>query len=637
MAETFVQKVEGQGQTSIGNQQTVTRDRSYINTAVNAVDSVLTGVDIGRTAVGKSIAKDAVQQAQLEIDSTLRDQEDLAALQTIGDDPSVSELARKAALVAKGVEKGTMNRGAAELLMANEVKSRIQSNPLFADKIREAATNILGFNPESRAVRQFFGAIDPAGTTTKTTKFDRDIANLVKFGGHTPSSAAKQLTREMDLASKGNIADLELQAGVRDANTWLGTKIAHNSPQATDRFLTGLRTLEANGEDIDAAEMKRLINEDKLATKNALLTGLTAANKTITPEITANIDAQLESQYANYTTIAEGADSLKKATRDLDMFKTMQEIAGVEALPRLTAMNNILGERLTERYMEIIQLAGGNEQELENLFKNAPALREVHRAFSGDLEGFPKLIDGVMQKLQSGTVTNPDGTPNVTEEEVKVLDGLQNTLGGKDAPPEQRSALAGLLADVSPPRASQVILGSRAGLATAKDKAFVKNRWNTLSGAAAHSLIKEISEDSNKSLELTMTPNGLSLTRRALGPAGVVRIGVADTQAGKAILELNKYLQATSRGWGPELGITDPFKTGSDIVSRVNTALDTAAQSREATKAEDTAAREARTQQRREAVTTGQQPAVDLRSLEQSDPDRFSRLQAEAQRRLGAQ
>lgn len=650
MSLSFVQQVEGARPTDIGHQQIVQKDLSYLNTAIGAVDTAIEGAGIVRESVGKQKAKDIVQEAQMQVDQEVAESEELAKITSLGSKAGLEDLLKKTKLLEKGVAQGKITRENARLRVANLVTKGIEENPFTADIIRQSATEMLGFNPQSEAVRQFFGAFEPAGTTSPSSKLEKDAAAISLATGKTINESKKLLGRRLALQAKADIDKLEYEAGVKTTSDYIANTLSATSAGASERFQTSLLAIKKSGGDISKDAMKAQVLSDKLSVKNAILTEVRKNKGTTSPEMIANLDSQLDTIYGDYIEIAESSDSLDSAIRELSLYDTMTQLGVVEVAPEIRRGKLILGERGLSTYMDLVAAAGGDEQQLKSLFKMSPLLAEAHSLLTDEekTKGFPKVIHGVMTKLYDGTIKNPDGTANTTDAEVKVIDGLQQSLANDKADPETRDQIRKLFEDNGlGARASQVVLGARASLATPEQKAYIKNKWNTLSGRSISDLISQITEDSNKSLVIEATPQGLKVTRRKMSPAGLVRVPATGHDAYDTATAINQYLQATSRGWGDVLNITDPAKLANDIATKVNDALNKQATEKKLKEEAEAKAEADRKQQREEAVTTSQTSAVDLRTitsddgsidleaLKELDHKRYDRLMRKARERAG--
>ena len=279
MTVSFVQQTEGVRPTSIGNQQVVQKDLSYLDSAASAIDTTLQGVDIVRTAKGEGIAKEAIAEAQGGVDKLQAESEEITELEDLGAKLTVDEVARKSALLKKGVARGKITREAAELMVSNEVSKAIQSNGLIASKVREAASGMLGFNPESRAVQQFFGAFEPAGTKTKISKFEQEVQQVAAATGKPAHEVRAKKARLIELREANEHADLELAAGLKETDQFIAEKVFTNAATTAEDFIG--RVLDS-GEDVNALDLKSLLQKDKIGTTNALLANITAKKGTIT-------------------------------------------------------------------------------------------------------------------------------------------------------------------------------------------------------------------------------------------------------------------------------------------------------------------------------------------------------------------
>ena len=570
---SFVQQTEGVRPTGIGNQQIVQRDQSYLDGVQRTFGHVEKTVDRLGDSYAQSTGSEIVRRAEQQVHNEVLESQELKALEELGDKASVEQTERRIDLIKRGVTSGKIDKDNARLRVAQLATKEIQSNPWFQDRIRQSAATMLGFDPIAEGTRQFFSAFEGGNTPTRLTAFEKQVQNLQQ-AGLSSKTAQDTTARLFKLRADQEIADLEYEAGVRDTDSYIGTTLLNDIPSSTQDFFARLVEIKNNNQPVDADAIGREIDAIEQAYINKTLTKVRSTEGLVAGTDTAkNIADQYRQHFDGLREIASNRDFSNIQAQELDRWNTAVKVWGAQAIPQLLAFNNLLGDRFTTKFMDILGQAG-SPQELNNLLSAYPSLGIMVKGLNNKEVDLPRIFTDTVTKLSNGVVTNPDGSSNLTSEEEVTLGVLENEMGGEKATPEDREDITDLFIDNNlDSRATKIILGARESLATPKQKAFVTNRWNSIRKAGVSEIADAIVADSSGiGYRVEAGDTGLKLIGTSQTPVKSIWTREIDNDSTMSlgIRDLNRFLQSSSKGWSDTFGLRDPAREAQLIADEIN-------------------------------------------------------------------
>ncbi|UCD07414.1 MAG: hypothetical protein JSW41_00310, partial [Candidatus Aenigmatarchaeota archaeon] len=198
---TFVQNIEGAQGVGIGNQRVVQEQTPSFAPTAQAISAGLANAyNLGGEIVADYVADGIVESAgdALEKERARIEDTDMATAIPQG---NIADLTKTTNLLRSGVTRGTMSKEKARLFVTNEVTKAIQDQPLFQDKIRNAAQDLLGFNLQSEASKAYFSS------------FPSEAAIASARGGSSGGALEKQAQFLVDSGMISNMNDARFYVG----------------------------------------------------------------------------------------------------------------------------------------------------------------------------------------------------------------------------------------------------------------------------------------------------------------------------------------------------------------------------------------------------------------------------------------
>jgi len=571
MAETFapIQQTEGVRETSIGNQQEVTKDSSYINAALQGVDIAVKGVDDVRGVLGKQASKDLASDVIATVDRERAEMEELATLQSLGDTASVADTVRKAKLLQKKVASGTMTRENARLRINALVTAGIEENPFLADKIRASAEGLLGFTLESEGAKQFFGSFEPAGSAKGPSAVELENQAI-----------SDSLGIPIDAVRRQRAATTFSQM----QNDQLVSDLANTNMQADEFILEATSKTEESVGNILTAALATVRDSGALNTEQ--YAEIFAANEQAFVDTTVALlkdNGKYTLQAGNkareqakimFAGIRENLGDLsdeKVTTRQLKLLTNVYTIAGMESFKAFSALRLGVGDNMANQVMELLISSRGNKSRLKTLMDSQPLVAQFVDYANMTDEAFAKNYSNTLNKFFGKNTTKDD----MTQGEQAMVD---TTLGAnfKDLPEDESDSIIEKLEGMGfeDTKTASLIATKPPAAATKKQKAFMES----FAGSARKAVPVEVAAliaGLPEGYEIIMTPNGLTQKAASVERRKGVFVSLgADPEVTKKLKKLNTYLNAAGAGWGKTFGVADKTVEGMAILNQINTEAD---------------------------------------------------------------
>lgn len=570
---SFVQQVEGVRDTGIGNQQIVQGDLSWTNTLARGVSNVIEGVDEFGTRLGEQKATDLVSKAQKQVDLEVKEAEELAKINALGDDAGAQDVARKAALLEKGVAQGRISRENARLRVADLVTKGIEESPFFADKIRRSASRLLGFDPQSEAVQQFFGAFEPAGARETVSATEKRAQFLSQNTGMSLASSRQLIAQQDMLDLQKKIRQDRLAIGDMTIDEALAQKSSEDDIEGINAIFGEAIALVNSGQNIDAQTWAQLATKYENAFVLATLDEFASSG---IPMTSAQQSKVRETTKARYNRIGEQLQQFDQTLinkQNLDRLVTSQKLFGAQAMPVFSTLVNAFGERIGGQLIDLYANAAGKPERLEAALGANPALRPFINLLSQDPKGFTTRMNNSLLKLNDPAAT-------IEAEDAAFIDVFLNNVV-KTAKPEERESVITQLQNknLNTKAASVLALAGRTG-ATPTEVKYMKENWDLVRGTTPSTIINKIREgnrtltDRNARIEIAPDGKSLVLYQGVDLSTGQPRQATGHP-AWSDVQKINTYINAASRGWGRDLGINDVQKLAKELQAEINSPFET--------------------------------------------------------------
>jgi hypothetical protein len=573
---TKTQGVQGGG---IGNQSIVSAPTPSFSSAVRSVGQDLNAIrsltqdsvnkeaeDISMAAVKDlDTALGSLQEAEEERNAGPFKEEAIAALENPGREALGEE---EFELLKKGVRNGKITQDQANLFTANQITKKIQERPVFAERIREAASRVVGFDPRSLQVRTVLDALgtEPTkagGAKTFAEKKREEAEFQAAVLGTTVEEELGKISKGIEASRAAQTAQDDYNIGAISLEENLGKQVSNIGVRVLDSIQEQVRISTESGQPIDAVAIAGGIEAAKIQAANNLRAA--AGNKATAP---ATLKAIQESNkiYDAWQSYADtvGVDNITQAK--LERVKRFQDLYGAEAFGQYRVLKNQLGDRAVDRLMDLSIQYSDKPDLFAQRLKLFPKSKEMLDFMNGDTVAYTKAKFKVMDSMSKGIPLTPmqkQMMPEIIDEITRLPNGNRDgqaaesvikSLGGNGD-----AMTSSMLAKVP------VIEAGAAGKAELK-RAYAEDRGSYINSAS-----QWIAQDPDNNGFTFDGKGNLVLTREGLPSATQ---GAFDVQE-----RVNIFNNALDRGWGSTLG-TSKEKNIQDITNRLRQGIEAAKDSR---------------------------------------------------------
>lgn len=566
---SFVQNIQGPADVGIGNQQVVQSDNSYANTMSRAiggaVDTAIRVTDKVTDDIAEGKAEDIVSDAMAATDQYTKDQEDLNRLSAV-ENATVEQVARKSALLEKGVKQGKLTREQARLMVSELATAAIEENGFLEGKIRDATRGLLGFDPKSEAVRQFFGAYEEAGSGDGLSALDKQHMQIAESLGMSLAAVKRNWAQSVIAKQNLEFAQSQLELGQIDSDQFIASYVA-DAQTDTMRgiFATTVQAVKENGS-LDKTQFSNIIEQNKQAFIGAAIDKLEASGK-YTLDADTKIRDKANVVFSQINTYLEDFDINAMQGRDLERVSNGLTMMGMKFFPQWSALKGGIGERMASQVMDMIHSAGGSEGKLQALMKTDPQVGKFAALMNLPAGEFNKFFFDTAGKFASG-----DSISSYTPEQAAVLDVVVKNLS-QNAKPEERDGLRGLLEEAGfVNKAESILIGedkikiNRAS-ATPDEVRYIKNQYNIAKEVFPRQIAATLAAEGNN---ISISADGsinLDMSKTVTGQGGrTIPVRQDESEAYTMVNKLNAFLSSPS--WSNDLGIK--ATTSKELVTQIN-------------------------------------------------------------------
>jgi len=571
---TFAQEAPGVQPVGIGNQQIINRDTSGSGALVGVANQVARGIDKFGDVSAKSTASTLVPDAQARVQREQLESDELGVLSGMTD-LNEAEIARKTALLDRGVKAGRLTRENARLRVANLVTQAIEEQPMFQDKIRKAASSLLGFNPEAEGVRQFFGSFQPQGQVRKDPNLvQAEFMASQNFG--TVETNLKTIAQSQSLALQKKIATDQLVLGNLSADKYFTQTTVADTIKSQNTIMSTVKQLADDGQVVDENVWGQTINAERDSSWNAFFTVLKANNKVPNDETLTRLRASHDARYERIFESVKKFDSSFLTKQNLERLQVAQQAFAAEAFPVMTFLTNAYGDRLAGQFLDMIKDANGNQKQLEEIFGSSGGFGDIAKVLTDNPKEFTDRFRHILETL-------PDLSQPIEAKDSGYVDLIVKA--ALAAPPEEREKVFNSLQDRGKTNKTSSAIGQLPATGTTpNEKKFMKDNWSVVQTVSPIT-ISDIITDTNTGGETgdvhVIASNGnlvIVAQRRpsAFSPIDTQRVPtqLPKHPANDEVQKINLYLNAVKgRGWGSTLDVKsaelEALRLANDINDRI--------------------------------------------------------------------
>lgn len=478
-------------------------------------------------------------------------------------------------MLSTAVQSGTMSREKARLIAGSRLRSRIAEEPFFADRMRQAASGVLGFNIESEGARQYFASFPTeadiaSGSGNKILDEYRQQAEAWQALGITESveGGMQFLAKADQLKMQDEVITLQAEAGVRSANDMASTLISNQNSLAWGSFLGDVKATEAEtGQAIKPEEFTRKLRNSKQLFKESFDEKWIRAGGDLNSEDYNRHLARIDAEYQQMEEFANefGIDNLMKLNveRQERLFDSM----GMEMFPQLTLITRTFGQNVAS---DLINLAATNPTKRELLMSQNPELKSAFSLMQSDPKEFSRKMMGVTTKLINGEELTDEDTPWVNAAIPALMNGS----------PETQTATIESLADAGLDWKATSVLSEKSPRQVSQDNQdYFKKQYETAFEPLAQRFAEEIAANPNLTWSvsndgmLSVSQDSAAGAMATPGPGGLMqnpqevqgRI-VAFNRAKQLADRMNEFAKGHKKGWSRIVGENlEQFKTRLSI------------------------------------------------------------------------
>lgn len=491
-------------------------------------------------------------------------------------------------MIEGAVRSGAMTQNRARLIASSRLRSRIAEEPFFADKLRQAASSLIGFNIESEQARQYFASFNQgAGSGAKTQQqkwWDQAQAESVALG--VPAEDIyRQIAQESYYSRDKDIAVARKEAGIASDVETFGELNSKASAMDFGSILGNMKLAFQENGSVDEQAASQIITQAKAAR----LAELDQIFDDPTSTEYQRAQSVIETRFQSYSDFVKsvGFDTLN--TLKIERVKRANEILGNDMFRLEKFVIQNLGSDAFTQTMDIISSVT-DPSRLEAIFRGSPTAGKI-AALSGNetaLKSFGKQLGDIYMKIARGqqigtqTETGEGGSENsdtgMTDSEVAegILAEMMRSGGESEDGALKYMEEQGM--EIKP---VSMLIQKNPNRATESSKEYFKTMFNNTMPQLTQQLGQVLAENPN--LEWSIDEKGIiSVTQpqprtdirgtRAMNEdmRRVQRQMRGYNAANELIQHINLYGEGVNKGWGKVVGTTAPElrKTLADTVDK---------------------------------------------------------------------
>jgi len=358
MAQQFIQPdalSEVQGSAGRVQTQDIGRERLTRNGINSVVKGIGDTLDTAGTVYADNKAKSLVNETIEEVDSAIAAAEKGADIDDMPDDVKLAQ--KEWTMVSNAVANGEMSREKARLIASSRLRTRIAEQPLFARKLREAASGVLGFNIESESARQYFASLPSQSSLAEGSQnsyqaklWDQARAEASAMEGVSAQDVYVQLVQADQVARRKQIIEDEKALGVIDDEEAFTRFNQENSKIAFAGVMgEAAKEFKATGS-VDEQVWGQVIEGQKQLELNAL-TDMWEGDQT-SPAF-QRAQQVIEDRYAGYTDFVEtiGFDTLTEL--GIKRVENARQVLGNEIFGDIKLIAENLGSEIASQALDL--------------------------------------------------------------------------------------------------------------------------------------------------------------------------------------------------------------------------------------------------------------------------------------------
>lgn len=468
-------------------------------------------------------------------------------------------------MLATAVQSGTMSREKARLLASSRLRTRIAEEPFFADRMRKAASGLVGFNIESEGAQQYFASFQ---TASQLSGGGNDYLNGIRekaeawhaLGIIDSVEAGMQYQAKLDRTEAENqMAEFQAQAGARSAGDMANTLITNHNSVAWGSFLGDIKATESEtGQPVKPEEFTRVLRTQKQVFKERFDNSWIEAGGDLNSEEYNRHLSRINNEYQQMEDFVNeyGIDNVMKLK--IERQEQLFDLLGQQMFPQLTMISRTFGQQVTS---DLINMSTLDSSKRDLLMKQNPELATAFNLMNQDSKQFTEKMMGVAGKLLNGD--------ELAGEDEAFLNPVASDLHKNGGADTKEGVIRGLADQGLDWKGLSLLADSRAYLEPEGNKKYFKTQYDQGMPAAVQQLAVEL--QANPAIRATVDESGNVIVAQdsaggamaQTGPGGLVQDPqavqgqiVAFNRARQLADKINLFTKGMNRGYDQVVGKT---------------------------------------------------------------------------------
>lgn len=286
-------------------------------------------------------------------------------------------------ILSTAVINGEMSREKARLIASSRLRTRISEEPFFADRMRRAASGVLGFNIESEAAQQYFASLPTEAGLAQQRGSDQNkkIIEMQQFAeeeSRLTGIPADKIYRQMwqlEAAERNKeMAINRREAGLASDQETFTEFNRENARTAFTGVMGNLKTIYDQEGSVKPEVYNQALSDAK-AQELQELSQVWQGDQTAAEY--ARAQAVIENRYDSYRSILEAVDYDKLNKIIIDRNANERAIFTDQMFSDVKMINDVAGQEGVKAYFDSMS-PRYNETQRRQLFEQFPILKRLH-------------------------------------------------------------------------------------------------------------------------------------------------------------------------------------------------------------------------------------------------------------------
>lgn len=443
--------------------------------------------------------------------------------------------------MSSAVSQGATPKMAAAIQLEAKLKELTAQYPEFSDELRQTARSLAGYDPTGFHLKQILNITAKKGTVSKTfaQKQEEQAQFVSSTLGIPVSTVLNDMARGLNLGQQRKISEAEMATGKLTASNYILTDTTATGPYMNQFFVAQMKALE-NGGVTNPEEQLLSLDQARSQHRVDLIKTIRQGGGSMDGSTTKFMDEQLGALYDPIKNSITNNDFGKVLARKNTTLLEVDKQFGRTVWPRLTRMNNALGERLTGTIIDQMSSFANTEQWMLYA-KQQPLLWEAVQGANMSPQDVANRGMDVYEKVITGKPLEGNDKEWLKAVEPIIFDPKQE--------PELRANYLRNMGSEESRGVGWLAQPGKRQIAGEKDIKWMKNEWKKTVPALVDDIANEMV--SNPDFHVTVTQDGKLKAFIKRGKQSKGR-PVHNAQ----VEQLQYFVNASRNGWASDFGTT---------------------------------------------------------------------------------